>query len=123
MFVRLLNKIGLYTAKQIKEIEFYTEEVEIRLEKYMSFCDSLGEENEKLKQDYENLIAALRVCEDKKRELLLENEDLRRALENRKKQIDMFLKDFERVSDENEKLRLKIAKSVKIAKRVKRKKI
>jgi len=104
MLVKLLNKLGLYTEKQAYNITLKT---------IKELKADFIEENKKLKEDYKNVIAALKVCEDEKRELLFENEDLRRALENRKKQIDMLLKDFERVNDENEKLRLKIAKSVK----------
>ena len=113
MLVKLLNKLGLYTEKQAYNITLKT---------IKELKADFIEENKKLKEDYKNVIAALKVCEDEKRELLFENEDLRRALENRKKQIDMLLKDFERVNDENEKLRLKIAKRVKIAKSVKRRK-
>jgi len=85
MLEKVLNKLGLYTAKQIREIEFYTEEVETRLEKYMSFCDSLGEENEKLKQDYENLIVALKVCKDEKANALKEVEKLKLEIAKRVK--------------------------------------
>ncbi len=92
MLERVLNKIGLYTEKQIREIGFYTEEVEIRLEKYMSFCDSLKEENEKLKDGINRLISSLKISEEVKSNAVREAEEFRK---------------------ENEKLRIRVAKSVK----------
>ena len=92
MLERVLNRIGLYTSKQIKEIGFYAEEVEIRLEKYMSLCDSLKEENEKLKDEINRLISSLKISEEVKANAVRETEELRK---------------------ENEKLRIRVAKSVK----------
>jgi len=99
MIEKFLNKLGLYTKEQYLEVKAKKEKVE---------------------SDYENVIAALKVCEDEKRVILAENNNLKTAYENRKKQIDLLLSDFEKLEDEKEefkkeieKLRLKIARSVK----------
>ena len=49
MLVKLLNKIGLYTARQMRELSFYTEAVEARVDKYVLKCKKLEDENEKLR--------------------------------------------------------------------------
>ena len=49
MLVKLLNKIGLYTARQMRELSFYVDAVEARVNKYVLKCKKLEDENEKLK--------------------------------------------------------------------------
>ena len=49
MLVKLLNKIGLYTARQMQELSFYAEAVEARVNKYVLKC-------KKLEDDFENRI-------------------------------------------------------------------
>jgi len=127
MIERVLNRLGLYTKGQYVRLENLLHSCnDIRHQAITSLLASeeakanVIKENKKLKSDYENVVAALKVCEDEKRAILAENEDLRRALKNRKKQADLLLNDFEILSEENEelrkeveKLRLKVAKSVK----------
>jgi len=99
MIEKFLNRLGFYTKEQYLEVKAKKEKVE---------------------SDYENVIAALKVCEDEKRIILAENNNLKTAYENRKKQIDLLLSDFEKLENEKEKfkkgverLRLKIARGVK----------
>jgi chromosome segregation ATPase len=96
MIEKVLNKIGFYTARQMREIELYVGEVEVKLEKYISLCDSLKEENEKLKDKTKRLISSLKISEEVKSNAVREIEELRK---------------------ENEKLKIRVAKSVKMKRR------
>ena len=49
MMIKLLNKIGLYTAGQMKEIELYVNAVEERVNDYVVKCREFERENERLK--------------------------------------------------------------------------
>ena len=49
MIEKVLNKLGLYTARQMREIKLYVDAVEVRIEKYISLCESLKKENEDLR--------------------------------------------------------------------------
>jgi len=90
MLVKLLNKLGLYTEKQAYNIT---------LEAIKKLRVDFVRENKRLKQDYENMIASLKVCEENKKELLDENEKLKK--ENK----DLI--------EELNKLKLKYARRIK----------
>jgi len=49
MLEKVLNKLGLYTTRQMREIKLYVDVVEVRIEKYISLCESLKKENEDLR--------------------------------------------------------------------------
>ena len=49
--IKLLNKIGLYTSKQMKVEKLYVKAIDARFRVYMHKCISLEEENEALKID------------------------------------------------------------------------
>ncbi len=49
MIEKVLNKLGLYTTRQMREIKLYVDAVEVRIEKYISLCESLKKENEDLR--------------------------------------------------------------------------
>jgi hypothetical protein len=65
MIIKFLNKIGLYTAKQIRTEKLYVEAIDARLRVYMHKCKSLEEENKSLKNEIGDL--KLKIAKSVKR--------------------------------------------------------
>ena len=63
--IKLLNRIGLYTARQIRTEKLYVKAIDARLMVYMHKCRSLEEDNEALKTEIGDL--KLKIAKSVKR--------------------------------------------------------
>jgi chromosome segregation ATPase len=60
---KLLNKFGLYTKAQIRELNSLVDNAIDRVVRYVGLCKQKKDEIEKLKDENKRLMHSLRMCE------------------------------------------------------------